>query len=233
MEFEEWWSTLAPPRAAPPLCNSHQPAPWRPAAISVSARGWLQICTPSQPADRPFTGHCNMALACRASAPSVAPAPVQQRSHRILPARCPAAAGAGSGRQQQRHQRQQQWRQRPQHVCSASGSATSSSEAQQLLDQFWQARGVVDEQQRRQLVAAAGGMQAQSEQDYRQLELPTASAAWFLEEGASPEVGGSAACCSYWMHCNEVHCCAALHCACVCLNTAAAAGRVPRASGWG
>jgi hypothetical protein len=151
--------------------------------------------------------YSNMAPVCR-TAPSAVSAVAQQRSQPILPARCAAAAGAGSGRQQQRPRRQ-----RRQHVCSASGSATSSSsEAQQLLDQFWQARGVVDEQQRRRLVAAAGGIQAESgEEYYRQLELPTASAAWFLEEGASPEVGRGRGCLlSGNAGCNALRRCAAL-----------------------
>lgn len=148
--------------------------------------------------------YSNMAPVCR-TAPSAVSAVAQQRSQPILPARCAAAAGAGSGRQQQRPRRQ--------HVCSASGSATSSSsEAQQLLDQFGQARGVVDEQQRRRLVAAAGGIQAESgEEYYRQLELPTASAAWFLEEGASPEVGRGRGCMlSGNAGCNALRRCATL-----------------------
>ncbi|PSC73793.1 DEAD DEAH box helicase [Micractinium conductrix] len=89
----------------------------------------------------------------------------------------PPATGPAAHRQRQRQ------RQRRPTGCRA---AQASSEAAQLLDDFWLARGVVDEQQRRQLVAAAGSLQAAAddqEEEYAELELPSMSAAWFLEQG--------------------------------------------------
>lgn len=82
--------------------------------------------------------------------------------------------------------------------CRAtSGGSTTATEAAQLLDKFWLAQGVTDEQQRRQLVAAAGSLQQQQQQGkdgedegvYSELQLPSLSAAWFLQaDGSSPEV---------------------------------------------
>ncbi|EFN53095.1 hypothetical protein CHLNCDRAFT_137419 [Chlorella variabilis] len=117
----------------------------------------------------------------RAVGSLTAQTPAAQRPQRqCAAARRPAAAT---------RQPRQALPQRQRHVCCRA-SATSS-EAAQLLDQFWMARGVVDEQQRRQLVAAAGSLQVgESEEQYEQLQLPSLSAAWFLEEqqGSSPEV---------------------------------------------
>lgn len=72
--------------------------------------------------------------------------------------------------------------------CAAAGT-----EAAQLLDAFWLARGVVDEGQRRQLVAAAGSLKAELDSEAfqaAQVELPSLSAAWFLPDGDS-SMGGS------------------------------------------
>ncbi|KAI7842130.1 hypothetical protein COHA_004322 [Chlorella ohadii] len=127
------------------------------------------------------------------------------KQHLVQTARRPGAAPvASSAWRQQRQQR----RRRPIACPSANLSSSSSSssrnasasqEAAALLDQFWLARGVVDEQQRRQLVSAAGAIRAEldaeafeSSQQQLGLQLPSLSAAWFLEEqGSSPQVAAA------------------------------------------
>lgn len=72
-------------------------------------------------------------------------------------------------------------------ACTTRCAATST-EAAQLLDAFWLAQGVVDEGQRRQLVAAAGSLKAELDSkafQAAQMELPSLSAAWFLPDGGS------------------------------------------------
>ncbi|KAI3424841.1 hypothetical protein D9Q98_008227 [Chlorella vulgaris] len=80
-------------------------------------------------------------------------------------------------------------RQRQRHLRRPTRA--SSTEAQQLLDDFWQTRGVVSDEQRRRLVAAAGSLRAgEDDKQYADLQLPSMSAAWFLEGSGStsPEV---------------------------------------------
>ncbi len=167
------------------------------------------------------------------AAPAASSAWRRQQRHRRRPIACPSANLSSSSR-------------------SSSRSTAASPEAAALLDQFWLARGVVDEQQRRcgmassrlgcvhvrarlqwsnagasnpgmcnlaqaqswrasqpglclptclppsrrQLVSAAGAIRAEldaeafeSSQQQLGLQLPSLSAAWFLEEqGSSPQV---------------------------------------------
>lgn len=70
-----------------------------------------------------------------------------QRSNMISNIFRPAAELLASGSAGRRQQRQ---RRRLPPCCTAStGSSSSAAEAAQLLDQFWLARGVVEEEQRR------------------------------------------------------------------------------------
>ncbi|PRW45545.1 DEAD DEAH box helicase [Chlorella sorokiniana] len=136
-------------------------------------------CPPSA-----LTGHAqHLAAAARRpeAAPSAGSAWRRQRRRQRRPVACPSSSLSGSS-------------------SSSSSSTAASPEASALLDQFWLARGVVDEQQRRQLVAAAGAIRAEldaeafeSSQQQLGLQLPSLSAAWFLEEqrGSSPQVAAA------------------------------------------